>query len=461
MVGMKTAMKLPSEDYRLTELVRLLEEKGHLFDSDPKLITAHLRDYAAPDAEKLVRRARMLDRDGRLASALDKAEANRRRLFWLLTLLWLVLGFTAGFGLMRQSGLNFFVLLAGVLGMNSVMFALWLLLMLFGRRPAAPFADPAWLVRGKDEVAQALVRLYGGIWQRPQARWQLGAASHRFWLVSLGGMLCAVLLLLSVRQYTFNWESTLFSDGHFAGLVSVLGWLPAKLGFPVPDAAAVAESRLRFDAASAAQWSGLLIGSIVCYGLLPRAAAWLFCRWRIPVDSLPLSLPYYRRIIETWHKAVVDADRQTETVAAVKPKATAAGTAKWAVVLDAPWPDAFWWRYVLGEEWQDKGVAAGRDDVAALRAAVQQEAVQLLIGVRLQSVPDRGLLRQIVALAEAASGGAVVQLLAEKEKAPFSDGLMQHAQQWRQALAERQIPWLNPPLWSQSEQESGTMESGL
>ncbi|WP_338809090.1 DUF2868 domain-containing protein [Neisseria leonii] len=448
-------------DYRLTELVRLLESHGYLFDSDPALITAHLRNAAAADTEKLVRRARMLDRDGRLAAALARVESSSRRLTGLLTLLWFVLGGAAGFGLMQQSGLNFFVLLTGVLGMNSLMFVLWLLFAAAGRKTAMPLLDPAWLVRGRDAVGQAVARLYGEMWQRPQARWQAGALGHRFWLASLGGMLGAVLLLLSVRQYTFTWESTLFSDGHFAALVSLLGWLPAKLGFPVPDAAAVAASRQVADAVSAVQWGGLLVGSMVCYGLLPRAAAWLFCRMRVSADVLPVSLPYYRRIIETWQRQVVDADSVREKRPAVQPKAVPAGAQRWAVVLDVPWPDAGWWRYVLGEEWLDQGVAAGRGDTAALKAALAQTPVQLLIGVRLRSVPDRGILRRITELADAAQGGAVVQLLAEKPQTAgeasahnaFSDGLETYMQQWRQALDERSLPYLNPPFWAATRQE--------
>ncbi|WP_373745845.1 DUF2868 domain-containing protein, partial [Neisseria dentiae] len=72
----------------------------------------------------------------------------------------------------------------------------------------------------------------------------------------------------------------------------------------------------------------------------------------------------------------------------------------------------------------------------------------LLIGVRARSMPDRGILRQLTALAEDAQGGAVVQLLAEKN---ISDGLEDYLDQWHAALTERRLPWLDPPRISQRE----------
>lgn len=87
-------------------------------------------------------------------------------------------------------------------------------------------------------------------------------------------MFAAALLLLTVRQYSFNWESTLLDGSSFARAVSLLGWLPAQLGLSVPDADAVFANRNRADAVHAARWGALLLGSIACYGIVPRVLAW-------------------------------------------------------------------------------------------------------------------------------------------------------------------------------------------
>ncbi|MCS4533562.1 DUF2868 domain-containing protein [Neisseria montereyensis] len=436
---------------QLTELVRLLQERNYIFSADPQPITEALRHAEGNIETKLNRRAEMIDSDHKLQDSL----ARIRSLFaWLLlaaTLFWLISGFAGTVTLMQQSGLNFFFVLAGVLGLHTLMLLAWIITACLPRYKAGGFfSNPAFWIRGKDPVNQAIMRLYSDELAKPATRWALGLTVHRLWLATLIGMLAAAVLLLSVRQYTFNWESTLLSDATFVQAVHILSWLPAKLGFPVPDADAVLISRLNNDIATSRQWGGLLIGSLVCYGLLPRFAAWLVCKMlsRRTQSTLPLDKPYYRQIIQQWQRRVVDADTQSETVTAVTPKIKLDDTPKWAVMLDAEWPEKSWFKHILGQDWLDKGTADSRDTVAALKAELQQEPAQLLIGVRARSVPDRGILRQITALAEAAQGGAVVQLLVEKD---FSDGLNDYLSQWHTALGERGLPWLDPARVSQQE----------
>lgn len=444
---------MQTTDRRLTELVRLLQERGHIFAADPELITESLRQVESGSLEgKLLRRAQMIDSDRKLYHSLARVQSLFAWLLLAATLFWLVSGFAGTATLMQQSGLNFFFVLFGVLGVHTLMLLLWLGSVLLPRfKPHGLFANPALWIRGKDPVNQAILRLYSDEWGKPATRWLIGRTSHRLWLSALTGMLAAVVVLLAVRQYTFNWESTILSDAVFVQAVQALGWLPAQLGFPVPDAGAVLNSRLNNDLAASRQWGGLLIGSIVCYGLLPRFAAWLACHIlsRRSMSTLPLEKPYYQQIIQQWQQRVVDADTQSETVAAA-PQISLSNAPKWAVMLDAEWADKTWFQHVLGQDWLDKGTAAGRDAVAVLKADLQANPAQLLIGVRARSMPDRGILRQLTALAEAAQGGAVVQLLAEKN---ISDGLEDYLDQWHAALTERRLPWLDPPRISQRERQ--------
>lgn len=429
---------------QLTELVRLLEERGYIFTADPQPITETLR-HAEGDAEsKINRRAEMIDSDHKLRDALTHVRQVGQGLLWGLTLLCLVMGFGSGLGLLNQSGLNFFIVLASVLGLNTVMFGVWVVMLLLPKHKQTWFS-PSWWIRGKDPVSQAILRLYLEAWQQPKARWAAGKISHRFWLATLGGMLIAMLLLLVVRQYTFNWESTLLSDNSFIRVVQGLAWLPELLGFPVPDTQAILNSRLHNHMASARQWSGLLIGSMVVYGMVPRALAWAYCHWqtRAAAQPLPLDKPYYQHLIQQWQTRVIDADTQTETVTIVPKISLSDDGQKWAVMLERPWAEAHWYRHVLGQDWLDKGTADSRDAVAQLLEQLQQHRVQLLIGVPAQAVPDRGILRQISRLAEAAQSGAVVQLLWERtDPADYFN-------QWQSALNERHIAWLAPAHFSQ------------
>ncbi|HFB9125329.1 DUF2868 domain-containing protein [Neisseria gonorrhoeae] len=412
---------------KLVELVRILDEGGFIFSGDPVQATEALRRVDGSTEEKIIRRSEMIDRDRMLRDTLERVRAGS---FWL----WVVASmmFTAGFSgtylLMDNQGLNFFLVLAGVLGMNTLMLAVWLATLFLRVKVGRFFSSPATWFRGKGPVNQAVLRLYADQWRQPSVRWKIGATAHSLWLCTLLGMLVSVLLLLLVRQYTFNWESTLLSNAASVRAVEMLAWLPSKLGFPVPDARA---------------WSGLLVGSIVCYGILPRLLAWVVCKILLKTseNGLDLEKTYYQAVIRRWQNKITDADTRRETVSAVSPKIVLNDAPKWALMLETEWQDGQWFEGRLAQEWLDKGVAANREQVAALETELKQKPAQLLIGVRAQTVPDRGVLRQIVRLSEAAQGGAVVQLLAEQG---LSDDLSEKLEHWRNALTECGAAWLEP-----------------
>ena len=411
---------------KLVELVRILEEGSFIFSGDPVQATEALRRVDGSTEEKIIRRAEMIDRNRMLRDTLERVRAGSFWLWVAAAMFTFFTGFSGAYLLMDSQGLNFFLILAGVR-------------VKVGRF----FSSPATWFRGKDPVNQAVLRLYADEWRQPSVRWKIGATSHSLWLCTLLGMLVSVLLLLLVRQYTFNWESTLLGDSSSVRLVEMLAWLPSKLGFPVPDARAVVEGRLNGNIADARAWSGLLVGSITCYGILPRLLAWVVCKILLKTseNGLDLEKPYYQAVIRRWQTQIVDADTHQETVSAVSPKIVLNDAPKWAVMLETEWHEGTWFEGRLAQEWLDKGVAANREQVAALEAELKQKPAQLLIGVRAQTVPDRGVLRQIVRLSEAAQGGAVVQLLAEQG---LSDDLSEKLEHWRNALAECGAAWLEP-----------------
>jgi hypothetical protein len=170
-------------------------------------------------------------------------------------------------------------------------------------------------------------------------RWYLGRFSHQLWLATLTGMLLAIIFLLVVRQYSFSWESTLLSDQALVSLTQVLGWLPSMVGFGVPDSTAIAQSRLVTEAmplSVARQWAGLLVGSLLMYGIVPRAIAWAFCAlmFRRKKMRLDIKQPYYQKILNFWQRHVVDADDFIEALAPIAPNATVSMGKKLGALLE-------------------------------------------------------------------------------------------------------------------------------
>ncbi|MDK4680972.1 DUF2868 domain-containing protein [Kingella negevensis] len=432
--------------YLYTELVRILEQRGHLFPSDPLAITELLRHADGTVQEKLNRRAAMIDRDQQLLHRLESFRQRLQLLAHVSRVLWLALGFLGTYQLMQQGSLNFLMILVGILGMNWLMLLVWCV-SLFGKPRHIPPMLASVFSGSKDSVEQAIFEVYAQSAMKPHARWRLGEMSHQHALCALVGMFLAVLLLLLVRQYSFNWESTLLNGSHFAGLVAVLSWLPEKLGFAVPSAEIVKAAQNAFHYEHAAAWGSLLLGSIVCYGCLPRLMAWVVCRWQMSRSQpeLDLDLPYYRDIVLKWQQRVVDdaADYRADEVALNVPKvALNADGTRWAVLLDALAPDDNWCVNVLGLDWQNRGAVADRAALGDLLAELETVPVQLLVGVRAKHVPDRGVVRQLGKLSQAAQAGLVVMLLPDVGDDVGSLKTDSVAEQWRVLLRERGWAWV-------------------
>lgn len=430
--------------YLLTELVRLLEQRGYIFPSDPQAITDTLRQTDEAAMSKLHRRASMMDHRHELRDRLAQHRRRVQALLWAATVLWFVVGFFAAYGLMQSSSLNFFFLLLGALGVNTVMLLFWLFTLFY---PPAPKNLPlsVFYPRQNDIIGQTMLQLYAEHAMHANARWQRSKISHRLALAGLSGLFCATLLLLTVRQYSFNWQSTLLADATFVAMIRALAWLPEQLGFAVPQADAIIQGRNMHDIANAAQWGGLLLGSLLCYGLLPRAIAWFISHWqtRRHAVQLDLNFPYYQHLLQQWQRKIVDDadDYQADPIALAPPIKLSETGAHWAILLDTPHHDSTWYERQLGQHWLNQGVLANRDQVAQLIEQLQQHAVQLLIGVRAQHVPDRGTLRVLTRLSQAAQNGVIIQLLLPEQGFQHQDEVVQ---QWRDVLQQHGWTWLEP-----------------
>ncbi|MEN2750909.1 DUF2868 domain-containing protein [Psychrobacter sp. FBL11] len=453
---------------QLTELVRTLETEQHVFTTDPLLVTEKLQAEDGKPVQKLHRRASRIDSNGNLARVLGKIDGRIKGIMILMSIVWCVSGFLGLFTLLQTNVVNFFYVLVCLLGFHTLMLGGWLVMTLINQGRQTPswfanFVSPSYLIRGKDDVTKAAVELYERQLQHSGMRWYLGRFSHQLWLATLTGMMFAIIFLLIVRQYSFSWESTLLSDQALIGLTQVLGWLPSMVGFDVPDNAAIVQSRLVTDAmplSVARQWASLLIGSLIMYGIVPRALAWAFCAlmFRRKKMRLDIKLPYYQKIINFWQRQVVDADDFNEAPAPVAPKASVSAGKKLVALLEYPSEQDHWWQVGLDGTNNDGavenfGIVDDRDDMDRLTTYLDKNPVQVLLGIHSQALPDRGTLRKLDRLATHAKHGLIVQLLHNDRtdsadvhdistSAVATDPKSPQAvryQQWQTALAARNI----------------------
>ena len=459
---------------QLTELVRTLETQQHVFATDPLLITEKLQSEDGKPIQKLHRRASRIDSNGALARVLGKIDGRIKGIMLVMSVLWCISGFLGLFTLLQTNVVNFFYVLVCLLGFHTIMLLGWLVMTLInqGKQSSnwfASFVSPSYLIRGKDDVTKAAVDLYERQLQHSGMRWYLGRFSHQLWLATLTGMLLAIIFLLIVRQYSFSWESTLLSDQALISLTQVLGWLPSKVGFTVPDSAAIVQSRLVTDAmplSMARQWAGLLVGSLLMYGIVPRAIAWTFCAlmFRRKKMRLDIKQPYYQKILNFWQRHVVDEDDFKAAPAPVAPKATVSTGKKLVALLEYPSQQDNWWQSGLNADMsshsnninsnisnvENFGIVDDRDDMDRLTTYLDSHPVQVLLGIHSKALPDRGTLRKLDRIAEHAADGLIVQLLGDASTANTNvqeqDLEIQSAenqdvryQQWQTALAARKI----------------------
>lgn len=440
-----------SKQDQLTELVRKLESKNHVFSTDPLLITERLQDEAATPLQKIRRRAERIDSNGALAGTLNKIDGRIKGIILIMSVLWCISGFLGLFALLQANVVNFFYVLVCLLGFHTVMLLGWLIFTVINRGSQSPslitsFISPKALIRGKDDVIQAAVELYDEQLHHTGMRWYLSKFSHQLWLATLTGMLFAIIFLLIVRQYSFSWESTLLSDQALMSLTHWLGWLPSLVGFHVPDTEAIIQSRLATEAmplSIARQWASLLIGSLLMYGIVPRAIAWALCalmfnRQKMKID---LNLPYYQKILNFWQRKVVDADDFVEKIQAVAPVAKISTGNKLVVLLEYKHSNPHWYQ-AAGQAFihpapVEFGVLDDREDMDKILQYLEQHEVQVLVGIHAKALPDRGTMRKLDKIATHAKQGVIVQLLEDTSIMEKQDSVRR--QQWQAALAERNI----------------------
>jgi len=467
MTSARTDGSIDLTERLLAEAVRFAERDGAaLFD---ELAADDAGRAAGGDLEaRVVRRAAELSVASKLRNELD---AVHRVSSWIV-LVGLVIAIVTGAGAARAAlgtvgaePVNFFWVLASLLGVQSLLLLSWFVVM--SARPGSGSVSPLggavlalgrWVAGRVHQGTPSLAAVHAvsmTIARGRIGRWTLSSVSHGLWAAANVGCVALLVVLLSTREYRFNWETTILSPEAYQRMTTGLAVLPGAVGFSRPSAEQIAATESGApgtDPDAARAWSGLLVGSIVVYGLAPRLFLLLLCavqqRRAERRFRLDLAAPGYERLRrrlmpDSESLGAVDSDTTlpdaraiTAPVAAGEPAHGPPALLGLEIQTPAHWPPA-----VAGVTWTDLGIVDGRDDRRqaedALRKLPEPPRVTVVVAA-LTTTPDRGVAAAMANLAVAA-GGPVALVLTGGDAMRHrmnADGAGQRVADWRSLADE-------------------------
>ena len=457
----------------LAEAVRVYEEgRGAILD-EPEADA--LGRAAGGDLErKIIARARALSLAPTLEAALRHLRTATAAGFGIAVIVAVAAGAGAAgafFGSSSDGPVNFFQVLAGLLGIPTLALLGWILFVLVrpGGAAIGVFGNAVlalgqrltrWIHHGPLTliVARASRSMFAG---GGLGRWTVGAISHALWLAYAIGALALVLFYLSTREVSFAWETTILSERHYVTLTRTIAFVPSLIGFPTPGAADVAASQRIGDVFSGegvrGAWAGLLIGSLVVYGVLPRALLFGLCllamRRAIGRHRLDVSLPGYARLRPLLSPAsrptgVIDAERSDplgENSRLQQPITIGTEGPVALIGLEIDPPVSHWPPAVRGVEWLDLGFI---DDRSSRHRVVDQVRLAVIppravaVVCALEQTPDRGH-RSFLDDFQRSTGVPAVLLLSGGQRLR-ARGRLEHVAErvddWRRMAAAAGIP---------------------
>lgn len=350
---------------------------------------------------------------------------------WRVLLPWLLGGAAVVVGLLsvpllksvigHDRHINLLGALAAVLALPTLSLLLWCASLLMGQGHAG-----GGLARGVVALSMRLpglrTRHSPRLWaaaietlrEAGLGLWALGALNHAFWILAFSGILVGLLASFAFWSYTLGWETTILSAGVFASIVQAIGWLPARLGFPVIDPGLANVSAAVGDQASRAWW---LIGCTLVYGLLPRLVGLAACAavaWRrwpalggADVDSA------------TGRELAERIGRVAASAAMAPPPARADGPRVPLALLGLELPEAGWSLDPLpvplpAGAWSQAIAGTAEERRLAIERAMQTRPSRLLVACRAAATPDRGTENFLLAVV-APAGQAALWLQGEHE----------------------------------------------
>lgn len=217
---------------------------------------------------------------------------NARLLISIVAILVIISGVSATLGFFGSNrSINLIWTLIGLIGVHFVALVAWLV---FGRIGGGLLGklsfwamshwpgSPKPSASGKDaHLSRALFKVMS---QGGYGKWVLSGITHLGWLLALFASLLTMLLMLSVRNYSFVLETTILSDVVVGDLVRAFSYLPSRVGFATPsaemiNAALSGTDPLQTEVARRA-WASWLSGGLLLYAIAPRAIVGLYCLLR-------------------------------------------------------------------------------------------------------------------------------------------------------------------------------------
>lgn len=440
----------PLRAHWLAELIRLRETHwGPLDDADA---VRRVRQLDTDLPSRILARADLLAQRENLTPLVDAWRRSARGILAVLFVLALISGIGVALGALGDGSrpVNVLWALGALLGLHALTFLLWLASFLV-RASAMTGLGRLWLwatrklARGPDGalVPQAFLNLLA---RAGALRWLFGAISHLLWLAALCAALAALLAVLSTASYRFIWATTLLAPDTFVGLTQAIGWLPAHLGFPMPDAAVIraSDGAQTLTADAQVQWSLWLIGVLVVYGILPRLLAGALCvaatlraLRRVRIDPMLAGFSPLRDRLEPPAQSL-GIDRPVDPLHEPRVRAPSlAGLGGQAVLLglelpaDLPWPPA---DVPTGQMAGNLDTREERNRV--LDALAQAAASRLLIACDARQTPDRGTLSLIAELSAHAQATGVWLITGPEDES----GAGTRAALWRERLLALGLP---------------------
>ena len=431
----------------LAEAIRLRDEEAGPLD-DREAVAAARASRGDVEARVVCRAVLLGEREG-LSSAIATWRSRSRLVLMLASAFAVVSGFGAALTVLGDGTRAVTVVsaLGGLLGLHFLSLFLWVAGLSLGGRDTGGALGRAWLWLSSRRagpaavcVAKALINVLA---RTGLLRWWLAVVTHGLWLLALCGALVGLLVTLSARRYGFVWETTILPADAFVYVVRLIGWLPAQIGFAVPDAAAVRASGAVAvsDESARIAWSSWLLGCVVIYGIMPRALLWIMCLtlWRIGRARvrLDLALPGYavlaaRLVPASERIGVTDADPGRIERPRIGGAHVVDGASALIVGLELP-AEAQWPPPLPGGV-RDAGVIDSRDQRKRLFADLEADPpARLLIACDARQTPDRGSLELIAELSRNA-GDSRVWLMGVDGGDGAQRGV--RTQHWREALLE-------------------------
>ncbi|NMK48926.1 DUF2868 domain-containing protein [Achromobacter sp. Bel] len=441
------AASRPLRAHWLAELIRLRETHwGPLDDADA---VRRVRQLDTDLPSRILARADLLAQREHLTPMVDAWRRSARGILAALFALALISGIGVALGALGDGSrpVNVLWALGALLGLHALTFLLWLASFLL-RPSAVTGLGRFWLwatrklSRGPDGalVPQALLNLLA---RAGALRWLFGAVSHLLWLTALCAALAALLAVLSTASYRFIWATTLLAPDTFVGLTQAIGWLPAHLGFPMPDAAVIraSDGAQTLSADAQVQWSLWLIGVLVVYGILPRLLAGTLCvaaalraLRHLRIDPSLAGFAPLRDRLEPPAQSI-GIDRPVDPLHEPRMRAPSlAGLAGQPVLLGLELPaDVAWPPTEVPEGIRLAGNLDTREERNhVLDALAQAAASRLLIACDARQTPDRGTLSLIAELSAHAQATRVWLITAPSPDETTGDGT--RAALWRERL---------------------------